>query len=116
MSARVVVVGSGPAGLVAAITLARYGVETLVLEKRAGTSPFPRATGISLRTMEIFRSWGLDAAVRAGDLGVDFRGTTCSTLSDAEGEFLASLGFATLEQSAQLSPTTPVAAPQDFLE
>ena len=32
----VVVVGAGPAGLTAAITLARQGVPTLVVERRAG--------------------------------------------------------------------------------
>lgn len=35
---QVVVVGAGPAGLVLAITLARYGVDVLLLEKRARTS------------------------------------------------------------------------------
>lgn len=55
----VLIVGAGPAGLIAAITLARQGIASLLVERRAGTSPFPRATGVSTRTMEIIRSWGL---------------------------------------------------------
>jgi flavin-dependent dehydrogenase len=41
--AQVLVVGAGPAGLVAGITLARYGIGVLVAEKRAGISTLSRA-------------------------------------------------------------------------
>ena len=62
----VLIVGAGPAGLVTAIGVARQGVRSLVVERHASTSIFPRATGVSTRSMEIFRGWGIDAAVRAG--------------------------------------------------
>ena len=67
----VIVVGAGPAGLVAAITLARQGIDVVVVERHAGTSPFPKATGISVRTMEIFRTWGIEHKIRAGAMSVD---------------------------------------------
>ena len=54
----VVIVGAGPAGLVAAITLARYGVGSLLVERHPA-APLPRATVVSTRTMELLRSWGL---------------------------------------------------------
>ena len=54
----VLVVGSGPAGLVAAITLARHSVDVLVVDKREEISTLARALVISTRSMEIFRSWG----------------------------------------------------------
>ena len=61
----VAVVGAGPAGLMAAITLARQGVECVVLDRRADRSrAAPRATVVSLRNMEHMRAWGLEAAVR----------------------------------------------------
>ena len=58
MTPQVLVVGAGPAGLVAAITLARYGSRTLLVEKRRRISTLSRALVISTRTMEILRSWG----------------------------------------------------------
>ena len=62
----VIVVGAGPAGLVTATSLAHHGVRTLVVDRHPGTSPFPKATGVSTRTMEIFRGWGLEDRLRAG--------------------------------------------------
>ena len=64
--APVVVVGAGPAGLAAAISLARLGVQTLLVERRADLSSLPRATAVSLRSMELMRSWGVEDAIRAG--------------------------------------------------
>ena len=61
-----VIVGAGPSGLVTAISLARQGVRSMVIERHPSTSIFPRATGVSLRSMELFRSWGIDDAVRQG--------------------------------------------------
>ena len=53
----VVVVGAGPAGLASAVTLGSYGVETLVVERRASSSTLPRATVASTATMELLRRW-----------------------------------------------------------
>ena len=39
----VVVVGAGPAGLVAAVTLATQGIDVLVLDQRTRASDLPRA-------------------------------------------------------------------------
>ena len=46
--------------VISLITTTRW----LVIEKRTAPSAFPRATGISLRSMELLRSWGLEARVR----------------------------------------------------
>jgi 2-polyprenyl-6-methoxyphenol hydroxylase-like FAD-dependent oxidoreductase len=56
----VLLVGAGPAGLVGAVTLARHGVGSLLVERNPGLSPLPRATGVSVRTMELLRSFGLE--------------------------------------------------------
>src|SRR4051812_28863155 len=112
----VVVVGAGPAGLAAAIALARLGVETMLVERRAELSSLPRATAISLRTMELIRSWGLEDPVRAGGVDVEWVGWSSATLTTVADGSPWPVGMPTLEQAAVLSPTTPACVPQDHLE
>lgn len=65
----VLVVGGGPVGLATACFLGRQGVAPMLVEKRDGTSALPRAPGIQARTLEIFRSMGLEEDVRALEMG-----------------------------------------------
>ena len=77
----VVVVGAGPAGLAAAIALSHLGVETTLVERRAELSSLPRATAVSLRSMELIRSWGVEEAVRAEAVDVEWHGWLSDTLA-----------------------------------
>ena len=62
----VLVVGGGPAGLVAAIELGRRDLSVLVVEPRLTPDRLrPRAKTTSVRTMEHFRRLGLAGALRA---------------------------------------------------
>ncbi|HJS92403.1 MAG TPA: FAD-dependent monooxygenase [Steroidobacteraceae bacterium] len=60
----VVIVGGSLVGLSAGLLLARHGVRSLVLERHSGTAIHPRAAHATQRTMEIFRSVDLEAAIR----------------------------------------------------
>lgn len=112
----VVVAGAGPAGLAAAMALSRLGVETLLVERRADLSSLPRATVVSLRSMELMRSWGVEDAVLAGSVDVEWHGWLSRTLATvAEGEMWPT-GIPTREQAALVSPTAPACVPQDHLE
>ena len=73
----VLIVGAGPAGLMTAVALARHGVDCLLVERRRTLSALPRATTISLRTMELLRSWGLEAELRAGGVDVEWTQWFC---------------------------------------
>jgi putative polyketide hydroxylase len=112
----VVVVGAGPAGLVAAVTLARNGIGSLLVERNPGLSPLPRATAVSTRTMELLRSWGLEEEVRAGQLDIAAVGAwAAETLASSQGAVMP-LGHPDFEQAIAASPTSLAAVPQDHLE
>src|SRR6186997_3420751 len=112
----VLVVGAGPAGLAAALTLAHHGIEAAVIERRPGPPTLPRATGVSTRTMELLRAWGVEEAVRAGANDVEWQLWWCETLAQAADGWPVFVGMPTPEQSAVLSPTGPACVPQDHLE
>lgn len=54
----VLVIGGGPVGLSMALALARQNIRSLVIERHPGRTEHPRARGVSMRTMELFRQWG----------------------------------------------------------
>jgi putative polyketide hydroxylase len=113
----VLVVGAGPAGLTAAATLRRYGVEVLVVERKQRLSAHPRATVVSTRSMELLRSWGLEDEIKAGGIPeVEWLALVTETLADVDRGELATLGLPTKEQAAVLSPTAPLCVPQDQTE
>lgn len=115
VEAQVLVVGAGPAGLVAGITLARYGIAVLLVEKRERISTLSRAVVVSTRSMEILRLWGLEAEVRAGAADVEPCGWATYTLGSGEGTEVP-LGYPCSAEAASVSPTRPAWAPQDHLE
>jgi len=114
-SVDVVVVGAGPAGLVAGIVLGRYGINVAIVDKRPQGSTLSRALVISTRCMEIFRSWGLESDVRTGAADVVPRAWVTQSLASHEGMEMP-LGYPIADAAAAVSPTSPAWAPQDHLE
>ena len=112
----VLIVGAGPAGLMAAAALAQYGVDSLVVDRRATRSRHPRATTVTTRSMELVRSFGLEEAVLAGGVEVDWLMWRCETMAQAAGGVGIEVGLPTRAQAAMISPTAPACVPQDHLE
>lgn len=54
----ILIIGGGPVGLSMALALARQNIRSLVIEKHPGTTQHPRARGVNVRSMELFRLWG----------------------------------------------------------
>jgi 2-polyprenyl-6-methoxyphenol hydroxylase-like FAD-dependent oxidoreductase len=59
----VVVVGGSLVGLTASVLLGHHGVPHVLLERHRGTAIHPRAASFHQRTLEIFRSVGIQEAV-----------------------------------------------------
>jgi putative polyketide hydroxylase len=112
----VLVIGAGPAGLAAAIELTRHDIPCLLIERRTQLSSHPRATVLSLRSMELVRAWGLEAEVLARRVDVDPRMLESETLADAAAGTAIEVGYPTAEQSRMVSPTAPACVAQDVLE
>jgi putative polyketide hydroxylase len=112
----VLIIGAGPAGATAAVALARHGVECLVVERRTQVSPLPRATGVSTRSMEIMRGWGLEQRMREGAPDVEWVGWNCTTLAAAAAGSAWPVGFPTKAQAALISPTSPGCVAQADVE
>ena len=60
----VLIVGGSLVGLSSAIFLAWHGIPTLNVERHRGTAVHPRAGHFQLRTLELFRSVGLEDTIR----------------------------------------------------
>src|SRR5262245_498401 len=60
----VLIVGGGIVGLATAMFLAQHGVRSLAIERLRASSPLPRAGHFHLRTIELFRSAGIEQEVR----------------------------------------------------
>lgn len=111
----VLVVGAGPAGLATAVAAAGGGARVTVVERRSTTSTIPRATGVSARSMEIFREWGLFEAVLEGAVECEPTIAVARTLLDPVQEHV-SPGFPSRTEALRASPAFPVLCPQDHIE
>ncbi|WP_240667539.1 FAD-dependent monooxygenase [Streptomyces luteoverticillatus] len=110
----VLIVGGGPVGLTARALLERWGVRTLLVEKHAELSPFPRSRLVNVRSMEIFRGLGLadgiaDAAFAPRYGCIRFR----DTLHDRDFARAAMIG---VDAPVPESPVIGVVTSQDRLE
>ncbi|WP_083953643.1 FAD-dependent monooxygenase [Thauera butanivorans] len=65
---RVVIVGGGPVGLTTALTLARYGVPSVLLESEQQVSEGSRAIVFTRRSMEILQQAGVADRISAAGL------------------------------------------------
>lgn len=63
-STSVLIVGGGLIGLSTALFLSWYRIPTILVERHPGTAIHPRAMGLGPRTMELFRSVGIEEAIR----------------------------------------------------
>ncbi|HVW70136.1 MAG TPA: FAD-dependent monooxygenase [Steroidobacteraceae bacterium] len=112
----VLIAGGGMVGLSAAAFLAQRGIPSLTIEKLPQSSLLPRAAFFHMRTLEMFRSLGIEAAVREGS-AKDFvpEGSIVAVESIA-GRKLADIMPSLNEGVAALSPCRRLYLNQPTLE
>jgi 2-polyprenyl-6-methoxyphenol hydroxylase-like FAD-dependent oxidoreductase len=68
---KVIIVGAGPAGMTAAMELARQGIPVRLIEKTAEPATTSRAIGVQARTLELFEQRGMvDPMIARGNRGL----------------------------------------------
>src|SRR5579863_2143777 len=60
----VLIVGGGLIGISTSLFLSWHGTSSLLVERHPGTAIHPRAVGLTPRTMEMFRSVGVEEEIR----------------------------------------------------
>ena len=116
----VLVVGTGPAGATAALSLATLGVEHVVITKYRWTANTPRAHITNQRTVEIFRDLGIEDDIKANGTPHHLMGDTvfCTSLSGDEIGRVRTWGTHPARQAdyTLASPCTHCDLPQTLLE
>ena len=108
---QVLIVGGGPVGMATALLLDRFGIRFAVIERGAGVSNHPKARGIDIRSMELFRLWGFEEKIKA-------RGLPTGSDEFAFVDAMAGheYGRTTAEPNLGQSPTWRCMASQDVVE
>ncbi|MYH15226.1 MAG: hypothetical protein F4149_08630 [Gammaproteobacteria bacterium] len=112
----VCIVGSGPIGLAGALLLSRFGIDTLLIERRSEVNTHPRSRFVDTNTMELMRFLGLEKAVEETGLGPDWTAYNrwFNALTGDQIAAIPSPTFHTVPRST--SPTMPVMTCQDYVE
>jgi 2,4-dichlorophenol 6-monooxygenase len=116
----VLVVGSGPAGASAALFLATYGVDVVVVTKYRRLSDTPRAHITNQRTMETLRDMGLEETLMREATPWDHMSNTtfCTSLAGEELGRVQSWGTSVARKAdyEAASPCHMLDAPQTITE
>ncbi len=112
----VLIVGGSLVGLATAVFLRLHGVSCLAVDRHTSTAIHPRAGHFQLRTVEILRAAGLEAAVRRRGEEQYHPNGGINNVESLAGREIASY-FATLNAGVEeFSPTVRLFIDQDALE
>lgn len=115
----VLIAGGGLVGLSMAVFLGQHGVPPLLVERHSGTANHARTPAYNPRTMELFRSCGVEDAIRAADhWPIERSGILwVETLAGKEIGWLEPPEFKVdMDAFTEVSPTTWAVCRQNRLE
>ncbi|WP_210603737.1 FAD-dependent oxidoreductase [Brevibacterium oceani] len=109
----VLVIGGGLVGLAAGAFLAQHGVDVTVVERHPSTSLHPKARLVTVRSMELYSSLGIDDEIRtAGEPNGGF--AVAADLSAEHDQWVPPADDESA--AAHLSPFTPYSCDQQRIE
>jgi putative polyketide hydroxylase len=114
--APVLIAGGGLVGLCAAAFLAQRGIRSIAIERLRASSPLPRAAFFHMRTMELFRSLGVEDEVRERSAADFAPEGAIVALESISGRKLADIMPSLNEGVAALSPCRRLYLNQPSLE
>jgi putative polyketide hydroxylase len=88
----------------------------MLVERHPGTSVHPKARGVNVRTMELFREWGIEDTVRSAGLPAESYGFFYRGSSLLSPTFERTGGGGMAVDAQTLSPSTWIIISQDTLE
>lgn len=112
----VLIAGGSLVGLTTSVLLARYGVPHLVVESHSGTAIHPRAASFHQRTLEVFRSAGLQREVEEAAAREFRQGGAIVAVDSLGGKELAYFYHSYNDGVEGLSPTDRLFVTQVGLE
>ena len=116
----VLIIGSGPAGLTAAVGLALEGISHIVVTKYGWTANTPRAHITNQGAMEVFRDFGIEKEIMDQATPHDLMGDTvfCTSLAGEEIGRVRTWGIHPEREAdyKMASPTMNCDIPQTYLE
>ncbi|KXX59053.1 FAD-dependent monooxygenase [Rhodococcus sp. LB1] len=116
----VLVVGAGPTGLTAALSLATQGVNAITISRYPGPAPTPRAHITNKRTMEVFRDLGVEDKVRDAGYPLSWLHNNVFATTMAGPELGRFKSYGTSEERlsdyAAAGPLEPINCPQHRME
>jgi 2-polyprenyl-6-methoxyphenol hydroxylase-like FAD-dependent oxidoreductase len=112
----VLVVGGSLVGLTTSVLLASRGIRHMLIERHRGTAIHPRAASFHQRTMEIFRSVGLQQAVETAAKREFVQNGAIVSVDSMSGKELACFYRSYNEGVEGLSPTSRLFITQVGLE
>src|SRR5438132_14319197 len=112
----VLVAGGSLVGMSTALLLGHYRVRSMAVERHRGTAIHPRAAQISQRTMEIFRTVGVEQIVRERSEGQFVQDGAIMAVDTLAGRELAYFIANLNEGIRDVSPCERVFISQSLLE
>ena len=122
ITTEVLIIGTGPAGSVAAALLSSYGIENVAINRYHWLANTPRAHITNQRTMEVLRDLGKEVEdevyLNAMDQSIMGENVFCESLAGEEIGRMKSWGTHPLSKAEHMlsSPTFMNDLPQTFME